>query len=138
MKNTTNAVKANKTSTPLSQKTKELLDTKVVTKTTRNMPKRSTLRSEKKPDSTFCSTTTDGDQELQRKAQTGDWVDPKLSDKQPLSGPGHTLTKQELGIMPEDTLGTADRKLSAQIPSKKTTTAAPVKGGGWTHQYDKG
>jgi hypothetical protein len=70
-------------------------------------PGRSTLRKEVRPDGPQTQPDTGG---LLYKTQDADgrWnTSGQLAEKQPMAGPGHSVTKQVLSVMPEDVIGPA-------------------------------
>jgi hypothetical protein len=138
-KTTTTRAKADKTATPQSQSTKKSRDAKLVQKTSSSldgkqpaMHGRSKLRDEKTPDHKFDSSTTDQDNEHVRGYQTQDgaWDYGQMADHQPSSGPGSYLTKQELGVMPEDGIALSGQP---QPLAGKMTTISPIRKGQWAH-----
>jgi len=139
-------LRANKTTKPMTNAQKQDLDIQRLTanksknviwhKRSKLQPDADILSPVKATKDVWHSSTTDQDQEVMRQYQTheGAWNMPKvLEDKQPMSGPGIYMTKKELGVMPEDTLGTADRQMNSQIPVKATTTFSPIKKGTFNH-----
>jgi hypothetical protein len=92
-------------------------------------PGRSKLRKEKSPVSKFNSSTTDGDQEELRTCQTNDgaWRHGSLEEFQPRSGPGHYMTVQELGLLPDDVIGPSNQKDPLPQPKGNKKTVATVR-----------
>jgi hypothetical protein len=106
---------------PLSQATKKLLEKKVVSKTTNNMPKRSKLCSEPRYDGPVGQEI---DLEYQRRENTNDgkwsWSPQDMKEKQPAGRGAKYIQVQGLGIMPVDVLQPLDKVRKVKAKTTKT------------------
>jgi hypothetical protein len=96
-------IKIKKISGPLSQADKASLETKSVTENAgpQHWHGRSKLRTEARTDGPLNQPNTGGSLYKTQDAD-GRWsTDGALKELQPLAGPGHSVSKQELGVMPD-------------------------------------
>jgi hypothetical protein len=127
--------RADKTTEPQCKAMRKASDEKRITDNVMHGHGKSALRPENTP--TMKNPLADNENASMEHYGRADsnWVyDGKMVDHQPVGPGGKWLKTRELGIMPEDALGTYDPASDKHIPIKSETDRVAVQKAHWQHQ----